>query len=489
MASATTAVIPTTSSLSQIPADAVSVVSTEGSVRDELDLVSQTIGVVPMNDGAKQQAVSSTASQASSLKEEMKPKKDTWASRTFAPGSPFTATIAVIKATLGGAILSNTYMMAIGGYVSAITLLIFMAVLNVFSLDMIVRTVEKTGKKSYAEIIEHLYGRKVLYGFQIAMVIFCLGSSASYLVTVVDSLAPLFNQLTIDEPHAWYHIMLTSRYYLSLIMLGIIMYPICLVKSLGSLRYLTIVSILGIFWLAVVALYLLGSNGISENFNTGHAYAPINWISCIEGVTTYIFGFCNQANMPEIYMEMSPRSPKKLRWVAIWSAIISCGVYFIIAIPFLLVFGSESQSSVLINMADWIPKGDVVVIIGFIWTGISFIGTYPFMIYPIRVALINTFKPKRADFWGVIVVTIAVIISYLIDIALPDVSILMGIVGAIAGSILCFIAPGYFCISTSKSKKFFAKENWLCASFVILGCITLVGGTAISVYQILEFFS
>mmetsp|Transcript_3780 Transcript_3780/g.4353 ORF Transcript_3780/g.4353 Transcript_3780/m.4353 type:complete len:109 (+) Transcript_3780:85-411(+) len=108
MASATTAVIPTTSSLSQIPADAVSVVSTEGSVRDELDLVSQTIGVVPMNDGAKQQAVSSTASQASSLKEEMKPKKDTWASRTFAPGSPFTATIAVIKATLGGAILSNT---------------------------------------------------------------------------------------------------------------------------------------------------------------------------------------------------------------------------------------------------------------------------------------------------------------------------------------------------------------------------------------------
>mmetsp|Transcript_1964 Transcript_1964/g.1612 ORF Transcript_1964/g.1612 Transcript_1964/m.1612 type:complete len:80 (-) Transcript_1964:200-439(-) len=66
--------------------------------------------MVPMNDGAKQQAVSSTASQASSLKEEMKPKKDTWASRTFAPGSPFTATIAVIKATLGGAILSNTYM-------------------------------------------------------------------------------------------------------------------------------------------------------------------------------------------------------------------------------------------------------------------------------------------------------------------------------------------------------------------------------------------
>ncbi|KAF4649237.1 Solute carrier 38 member [Perkinsus olseni] len=469
----------------QMPVEVVSVISTEGSVRDELAAVSH--GVAPLNDGLKPQM--SGASETSIPMEEMKPKKETtWASRTFAPGSSFTATIAVIKATLGGAILSNTYEMAIGGYVSAITLLILMAVLNVLSLDMIVKTVEKTGKRSYATIIEYLYGRKILYVFQIAMVVFCLGSSASYLVTVVDSLAPLFNQLTINEPHAWYHIMLTSRYYLSLIMLGIVMYPICLVKSLGSLRYLTIVSILGIFWLAVVALYLLGSNGISENFDRGHAYAPVSWITCIEGVTTYIFGYCNQANMPEIYMEMNPRSPKKLRWVAIWSAIVSTAVYLVIAIPFLLVFGSDAKSSVLINMADWIPQGDVVVIIGFIWTGISFIGTYPFMVYPVRVALINTFEPKRADFWGVVVVTIAVIISYLIDIALPDVSILMGIVGAIAGSILCFIAPGYFCISTSKSKKFFARENWLYAAFVILGCITLVGGTAISVYQILEFF-
>ncbi|KAF4663069.1 Solute carrier 38 member [Perkinsus chesapeaki] len=428
--------------------------STEGSIHDDLHIVENTTAG-PLNDDAASRVKSASvradsesdnasiataaglpadediAEENESPQKKMAPKKDTWASRTFAPGSPFTATIAVIKATLGGAILSNTYEMAIGGYVSAVVLLMVFAVLNVLSLDMIVKTVEKTGKTSYATIIEYLYGRKVLYGFQIAMVIFCLGSSASYLVTVVDSLAPLFNQLTIDEPHAWYHIMLTSRYYLSLIMLGVIMYPICLVKSLGSLRYLTIVSIMGIFWLAIVALYLLGTNGMAPDFNTG--------------------------------------------------------VYFLIAIPFLLVFGPDSKSSVLLNMADWIPQGDVVVIIGFIWMAISFIGTYPFMVYPVRVAMINTFQPKRADFWGVVVVTIAVIISYLIDIALPDVSILMGIVGAISGSILCFIAPGAFCVSISKSKKFFDKENWLYSGFVIWGCITLLGGTAISVYEIIEY--
>ncbi|EER20595.1 10 transmembrane domain, possible aa transporter, putative, partial [Perkinsus marinus ATCC 50983] len=419
----------TTSVITTDAGAANSSTSTEGSVRDDLDSISQSVVATPMSSrGKPKKADLSTASEASSPLGEMSPKKDTWASRTFAPGSSFTATIAVVKATLGGAILSNTYEMAIGGYVSAIVLLMVFAVLNVLSIDMITKTVEKTGKTSYATIIEHLYGRKVLYGFQIAMVVFCLGSSASYLVTVVDSLAPLFNQLTIDDPNAWYHIMLTSRYYLSLIMLGIVMYPICLVKSLGSLRYLTIVSILGMFWLAIVAFYLLGEYGMAVDFKYGQAYAPINWIDCLEGVTTYIFGYCNQANMPEIYMEMNPRSEKKLHWVAIWSAIISTLVYFAIAIPFLLVFGPDSESSVLLNMAQYIAGGDVVVIIGFIWMAIAFIGTYPFMIYPCRVALINTFQPKRADFWGVVAVTIAVVISYLIDIALPDVSILMGIV-------------------------------------------------------------
>ncbi|EER12482.1 amino acid transporter, putative [Perkinsus marinus ATCC 50983] len=102
--------------------------------------------------------------------------------------------------------------------------------------------------------------------------------------------------------------------------------------------------------------------------------------------------------MPEIYIEMSNRSPKKLRSVAVWSAVICTAVYFIIAISFLLVFGSDARSSVLLNMADWVPQGDVVVIIGFIWTGISFTGTYPCMVYPVCVALINTFQPKRADF-------------------------------------------------------------------------------------------
>ncbi|KAF4723863.1 Solute carrier 38 member, partial [Perkinsus olseni] len=222
MTSNTTSVIAT----DHISTQAASSTSTEGSVRDELASVSQSVGTVQSNERTKSQSQLSTASEATSSVEEMQPKKETWASRTFAPGSSFTATIAVVKATLGGAILSNTYEMAIGGYVSAIVLLMVFAVLNVLSLDMIVKTVEKTGKRSYATIIEYLYGRKILYVFQIAMVVFCLGSSASYLVTVVDSLAPLFNQLTINEPHAWYHIMLTSRYYLSLIMLGIVMYPI-----------------------------------------------------------------------------------------------------------------------------------------------------------------------------------------------------------------------------------------------------------------------
>ncbi|EER06096.1 hypothetical protein Pmar_PMAR021286 [Perkinsus marinus ATCC 50983] len=62
----------------------------------------------------------------------------------LSPGSAGTATIAVIKATLGAAALSCTYAMVNGGFIFGILLLIMMAVLMVFSLEMIVTAMEVT---------------------------------------------------------------------------------------------------------------------------------------------------------------------------------------------------------------------------------------------------------------------------------------------------------------------------------------------------------
>ncbi|KAF4729605.1 Solute carrier 38 member, partial [Perkinsus olseni] len=81
----------------------------------------------------------------------------------LSPGSAGTATIAVIKATLGAAALSSTFAMVNGGFIFGILLLIMMAVLMVYSLEMIVTAIEVSGKTSYAELVPYLFGNAVGY--------------------------------------------------------------------------------------------------------------------------------------------------------------------------------------------------------------------------------------------------------------------------------------------------------------------------------------
>ncbi|KAF4663072.1 hypothetical protein FOL47_005918 [Perkinsus chesapeaki] len=292
----------------------------------------------------------------------------------LSPGSAVTATIAVIKATLGAAALSSTYAMVSGGFIFGISLLVVMCVLMVFSLEMIVTSMEITGKTSYAELVPHLFGNAIGYWFQAPVLVFCIGAGSSYLITVTDILISLFD--AVVESDTWYGTLLTRRIYLSLLVLVLILYPICLVKKMSSLRYLTLVSIFGIFYLGFVGIFLLASEGVSSDFTDGTVtfYAPTGWVSCLGAANTFIFAFCNQCNIPDIYMEMSDRSPKKFRLVAAWASSACLFIYLLICICFMLVFGSEVESSIILNMSKFIPEGNAVVIIGLMLSAVAYIG-------------------------------------------------------------------------------------------------------------------
>ncbi|EER06097.1 amino acid transporter, putative [Perkinsus marinus ATCC 50983] len=187
-------------------------------------------------------------------------------------------------------------------------------------------------------------------------------------------------------------------------------------------------------------------------------------------------------------MEMSDRSPRKFRIVAAWASSVCLLVYLLISLCFTLVYGGDVDSSIILNLNEFIPEGNVIVIIGLILSAVAYIGTYPFTVYPVRVAVVTILKPKRPEFVGVITVTVVVILTYIIAACLPDISILLGVVGAISGSILCFLAPGGFNVAISKSKRLFAPENAKYTSIFMFGCFTLVVGTSVAAFQVVDYY-
>ncbi|KAF4726071.1 Solute carrier 38 member [Perkinsus olseni] len=139
-------------------------------------------------------------------------------------------------------------------------------------------------------------------------------------------------------------------------------------------------------------------------------------------------------------------------------------------------------------MNKFIPEGNVVVIIGLVLSAVAYIGTYPFTVYPVRVAVVTILRPKRPELVGVVTVTVVVLLTYIIAACLPDISIILGVVGAISGSILCFLAPGGFNIAVSKSKRLLAPENAKCTGIFIFGCFTLVVGTSVAAFQVVDYY-
>ncbi|KAF4739207.1 Solute carrier 38 member, partial [Perkinsus olseni] len=153
-------------------------------------------------------------------------------------------------------------------------------------------------------LVPYLFGNAVGYWFQAPIMIFCVGAGSGYLITVTDILSSLF--AAVVESDTWYGNLLTKRVYLSLLVLAVVLYPISLVRRMSSLRYLTLVSIFGIFYLGFVGVFLLATEGLSPDFTTNDItfYAPTGWVSCLGAANTFIFAFCNQCNIPDIYMEM-----------------------------------------------------------------------------------------------------------------------------------------------------------------------------------------
>mmetsp|Transcript_1814 Transcript_1814/g.1503 ORF Transcript_1814/g.1503 Transcript_1814/m.1503 type:complete len:186 (+) Transcript_1814:311-868(+) len=135
-----------------------------------------------------------------------------------------------------------------------------------------------------------------------------------------------------------------------------------------------------------------------------------------------------------------------------------------------LAFGMEVQSSVIINLGQFIAQGDVMVCISFALECITIIGAFPLVVYPQRSSIVHFVSaclPPKNEWskrvYGWIVVVIIIGLSYAVAIALPDVNVMLGLVGSLTGSIVTFYSPAAFILKISKKPLLtFDLEHIIC---------------------------
>jgi sodium-coupled neutral amino acid transporter 7/8 len=362
-------------------------------------------------------------------------------------GSTSVAIITLAKGTLGAGILALPSKAAFSGFPLFFVLLAIGGYFTSKSIQMIARGASQTGKYVFEEITEAMFGRSMGIVLGISMLLNCYGASIVYVIAIYDSLKALLGQVEAATGVNW-------PLYATLIIGGAVLVPLSVFEKINSLRIVSVAGVFGVFFTVASVVYALAYYGISPSFKppTGSVATMMvpqgGFVDIMTVISTVTFAFCNQFNVPQVYDEMTDKSAKAVTKAAYLSTGLAMILYILTAVAGYLCYGLEIEKDIMLNFTGLIETGHVLIYIGISAVTLSVSVCHLLSNFPMRLSVIF-FLPQHLHENRVIklavplftaVSTIAIACIY------ADLSIFLGLVGALTGSIICYIVPAMFSI-------------------------------------------
>jgi amino acid permease len=163
-------------------------------------------------------------------------------------------------------------------------------------------------------------------------------------------------------------------------------------------------------------------------------------------ISTVTFAFCNQFNVPQVYEEM--RNKVDVGYVAYTSTSIVTLIYIITAVAGYVCYGFEIDKDILLNFGPLVQAGNIVIYAGICAVTLSVSVCHLLNNFPMRLSVMY-FLPSSMQENGLVkkgVPLFTAISSILIACTYANLSIFLGLVGSLTGSIICYIVPAMFSI-------------------------------------------
>ena len=260
--------------------------------------------------------------------------------------------------------------------------------------------------------------------------------------------------------------------------------------------------------------------------------SPSLVVGVLMAMPTCVFAFDCQLNSFEIFDELRPRTLGRMHWV-VTAAVAGCGIlYWLIGVGGFAIFGVETETDVLLNFR---PAAAIVTMNGTSPTGgagsstrlsttpwyvtlanlgvcLKMVMSFPLNVFPARDAVYHILglSHGQADDGHSMDVqeptspvthlgevdsrtrlTVSLVLSIaalLIAFAVPNIDVVLGVLGGVVGSTLSLIVPGVIALSNPDGLWSAAKQGWsrhdtAAVGLLAIGLVTAVLGT----YEALAF--
>jgi len=395
------------------------------------------------------------------------------------PGSIFN----LVNNLAGAGILTLANGKAKGtGWVPSVLITLVLGGMSAFTFSLIGKACEMTGENDFKGLWSRAFGASTTWMIDSVIALLCTACAVIYSGILGDVFTPLLSLAGVPSK-------INSRTS-NIIMLTIfILFPLSMIKNLSALAF---TSILGFSAVAYTMLFI-----VFRSFDGSYALTTGKFLiedtlkiipPSFHKSTLWNFDFSSLVlasnlgmayvahyNAPTFYRELRNTSSKRFDQVVYTSFTILALLYIATMSAGYATFGDVCKGNLLLNY----HPDDILSTLARVATGFSILFGFPLIICGARESLMSisssVFNIDLSDHFLPVILLLLVFVTT-ISVSVEDISVIVGLTGAVMGSFICYICPP---LIYSKLK---GKDGQWTLSFVPFG----IGIASLGVYMTLK---
>lgn len=365
----------------------------------------------------------------------------------------------LLKTIMGAGIVSYPLFFVEFGLVSAIVLSCLSAALAFSSLVILCEcadysnTADKTFSGALSSIFPSIAG--IFNGIVFAK---CFGVSVSYIVLLKPLLKDLLNKTGVS-------FLKDVSEYSIVAVYALVMFPICALKDLKSLRYTSLIGVIGVYICIIGSMYnyiVIREAGESMPETSLVRPPAYSWIGF---AGQFVFSFTCHQNIFSIRANLRNRSKENMQAIIVLGIGTALLLYVLFGSVVYLSYGSNLEDNVFNSFIEG-PVRKIVFLFYTVFLSCSF----PLQIHPARDCVIEwmsgisrtvrgeeTEMEKNGLFVRIFSTALIIILCAGLSMVPFSLSTIQSVIGGSASTVMCNIIPALCIMKIPRKKSFLEK--------------------------------